>query len=226
LSSRDAAKVCCELRDLRVGYSGPPVLDGLWLTVMKGEAVAVLGANGSGKTTLARSVSGLLAPRQGTVSVCGRNVTGVGRPAGEIGLMLGGYGIVGQLTPIQNLELCLRAAGADITDAQRWGRQYLEMVRLEPVERKSVAHLSAGEQQRLALARALATRRPLIVLDDPLSSVDTELQAALVDDVRQYQASTGTTMLIATRDREISLSLADRVVNLRCGSLENETQTR
>jgi len=208
---------------------GDFVLD-VALQVGAGEVVALLGPNGSGKSTLLGSLAGLLPVAAGSVSVNGRPLTRVNTVermsvpphARRVGLLGQEPLLFPHLSALQNVAFGLRAARGGRTPATRSARRWLEEVGLSGMEERRPAELSGGQQQRVAIARALAAEPDLLLLDEPMASLDVEVASSIRTLLRERLASTGTTTVIVTHDVVDAVVLADRVVILDGGRVVDD----
>lgn len=204
-----------ELRGVTVRYpdGSTPVRD-IDLTVADGEVVALLGASGLGKSSLLRGIAGLERVSAGEVRMRGELVN-------ELPTHRRGCGMVfqdGQLFPYRsvakNLAYGLEVAGMPKAQRRERVAEMLELVDLPGYEDRAVQTLSGGQAQRVALARSLAVTPRLLLLDEPLSALDTELRGRLAVDLRTILKSTGTAAIYVTHDRQEATTIADRVVDL------------
>jgi len=186
-------------------------VDGLSLDVTPGEVVALLGPSGSGKSTLLRAVAGLEPLSAGSVTWDGADLAGVPVHRRGFGLMFQD----GQLFPHRNVggnvAFGLEMGGVDRAERRAAVRELLELVGLEGFERREVSTLSGGERQRVALARSLAPRPRLLLLDEPLSALDRALRERLAGEVRAALVATGTTAIFVTHDHDEAFAVADRI---------------
>ena len=208
-----------ELRDIRAGFGGPLVLDGVDLTVPSGSIAAVLGPSGCGKTTLLRTIAGFHQPLDGQVLMDGQVVTS---PRDCIRPDRRGVGIVpqeGALFP----HLSVAGNVAFGLDSKRGSRErveeMLELVGLSGFGRQMPQELSGGQQQRVALARALAPQPRIILLDEPFSSLDAGLRTELREDVVRVLRITGATAMLVTHDQAEAMSMADLVAVMQGGRI-------
>ena len=201
------------------GRGAAPVtaVDGVSLDVPVGGVLALLGPSGCGKSSLLRAVAGLEPPASGSVTWDGADLT-------TVPVHRRGFGLVfqdGQLFPHRdvagNVGYGFRALGR----AERAARvaELLDLVGLPGYDRRPVATLSGGERQRVALARSLAPRPRLLLLDEPLSALDRSLRERLADDLRRVLVATGTTALFVTHDQDEAATVADRVAVMAAGRL-------
>ncbi|GAA1854785.1 ABC transporter ATP-binding protein [Pseudonocardia ailaonensis] len=213
-----------DVRGLRRSYGDVPVLQGLDLTVPAGALTAVVGPSGCGKTTLLRLVAGFDRPGAGTVTIDGRAVTGPGVLVAperrRIGYVTQDGTLFPHLTVARNITFGLPRRERR---ARHRVAELLELVGLDPAHAdRRPDELSGGQQQRVALARALAPRPALVLLDEPFSSLDTELRASTRRAVVDALAAAGTTTVLVTHDQAEALSLAGRVAVMRDGIVVQE----
>lgn len=194
------------------------------LQVAIGDAVVILGPSGCGKTTLLRLVAGLETPDSGEISLSGTKVAGLGRsmvPPHQrgIGFVFQDLALWPHLTVWKNLEFVLGSVKTARADRAERIHQALNLVRIEPLSARYPHELSGGEQQRVALARALVGQPRLLLLDEPLSSLDPELRTTLRAELTRLQRDLGVTMVYVTHDRDDAAVLADDVVEMRAGRI-------
>ena len=209
--------------DLRVAHRGQVILDGVALTVARGEMVAVVGPSGSGKTSLLALLGGLTSPQAGLVCFDGDPVPVLGqrnrhRRAPRIGIVLQGHGLVPVLSAAENVEVVLQARGREAEDVRATAAAALDRVLLAEVADRLAERLSGGQQQRVALARALVDAPDLLLADEPTSELDEETRDHVVAQLRQ-EADRGAVVVIATHDPDI-MAACDRAVRLGSGRLE------
>lgn len=202
-----------EVVGLRHRYGEQLVLDGIGFAVAGGELLAIVGPSGSGKTTLLRSVAGLLAPSEGEVRVAGATVRGV--PDG-MAIVFQDYArsLFPWMSVRANVELPLRHAGFPRDERRRRAAEALAEVGLEAVGDRYPTELSGGMQQRAAIARALAIRPSILLMDEPFGSVDAQTRAGLQDLLLDIWAFHDMTILFVTHDIDEAVYLADRVLVL------------
>jgi thiamine transport system ATP-binding protein len=202
---------------LRVSYGGVTAVDGVDLDVAEGEVVALLGPSGSGKSTILRAVAGLQPADHGTIELDGRTLDGVAPHEREIGLMFQDFALFPHLDVARNVAFGPRMQRRSRAEVTARVAEVLELVRLRGFERRAVTSLSGGEQQRVALARALAPAPKLLLLDEPLGSLDRALRERLAVELRSLFTGLGATVVVVTHDQSEAFTLADRVVLLRDG---------
>jgi branched-chain amino acid transport system ATP-binding protein len=204
-----------ELLEIRAAYGQIEVLHGIDLSVEPGKVLAVLGPNGAGKTTLVRVISGLLRPTQGRVIIAGTDVTGVrGDALARAGLCViqEGRGIFPRLTVEEHLRLAMPRRGG----SQLLTRVYEQFPRLQERQRQVAGTLSGGEQQMLALSRALIWNPPLLIIDELSMGLAPRVVELLYETVRALAAE-GTTIVVIEQFAHDILGFADQAVVLQHG---------
>jgi thiamine transport system ATP-binding protein len=205
--------------DARVRFGATAALDGVSLSVADGEVVAVLGPSGSGKTTLLRAVAGLQALDSGSITWDGADLTPVPPHRREFGLMFQDYALFPHLDVGRNVEFGLRMQGLPATERAHRAAAVLGRVELGGFERRKLATLSGGQAQRVALARALAPGPRMLLLDEPLGSLDRALRERLTGELHDMLRDLEITALYVTHDRDEAFALADRVAVLDAGAI-------
>ncbi|NJK79901.1 MAG: ABC transporter ATP-binding protein [Chloroflexaceae bacterium] len=197
-----------------------PVLDGLALAVQSGELLALLGPSGSGKSTILKLIAGIERPDTGDICFDGQSILSIPANRRNAVLMFQKAYLFPFMSIEENISFGLKVQGAACATIRAAVRRMLELVELPGIERKFPAQLSGGEQQRVALARALVTRPRVLMLDEPLSSLDTNVRATLQEAIRRIQRELGLTTILVTHDLSEAMVLADRVALLLDGRIE------
>jgi iron(III) transport system ATP-binding protein len=195
-------------------------LDRINLEVRSGEFVCFLGPSGCGKTTLLRAIAGLDPQDDGTILMSGRDVSHAPPAARDFGIVFQSYALFPNLTVSQNVGYGLVNRGMRSADRQRRVQELLALVGLPEQGAKYPVQLSGGQQQRVALARALATSPGLLLLDEPLSALDAKVRVRLRGEIRDVQRRLGVTTIMVTHDQEEALAMADRIVVMNHGVIE------
>lgn len=211
-----------EIAHLRFAYPGTPPLEVLAdvnLTLGPGEIVAVTGQSGGGKSTLLHTIVGLAEPASGTIELGGRSLSGVPVHKREVGLVFQDGQLFPHRTVARNVAFGLERQGVPRRERQREVRALLDLVGLEGMSERSVGELSGGQRQRVAVARALAPRPRLMLLDEPLSSLDPESRLEVGQALVGALRARSTPALLVTHDLAEARNLADRVVELRAGTI-------
>lgn len=210
-----------ELRNIYKTYDGQTrALAGVDLTIATGEIVSLLGPSGCGKSTLLRIIAGLELPDQGEVLLDGASLRGVPVHRRHFGLMFQDFALFPHLSVAANIAFGLRMAGQPGAAVARRVAAMLDLVNLEGYGDRSIFELSGGERQRVALARSLAPEPALLMLDEPLGSLDRGLREELLEELRSILRATGVTAVYVTHDQDEALALSDRIVIMRAGRIE------
>ena len=205
-------------------FGSHAALDDVSLDVAEGAATVILGPSGCGKTTLLRIIAGLEAPDAGQVYLNGTSVSVARRifmPPHQrgLGFVFQDLALWPHLTAERNVDFVLGAMKLTRIERSRRVRAALALVQIERLATRFPHELSGGEQQRLALARAIVGEPRVLLLDEPLSSLDAELRAALRAELARLRARLALTMLYVTHDREDAAVLADHIVEMRGGRI-------
>jgi iron(III) transport system ATP-binding protein len=208
------------VRDLFKHFGKFTALKNISLDVNKGEFVCFLGPSGCGKTTLLRAIAGLDPQNAGMIEIAGRDVSNLPPAARDFGIVFQSYALFPNLTVAANVGYGLvnRRQGRAAIDARV--AELLALVGLPEQNTKYPGQLSGGQQQRVALARALATSPGLLLLDEPLSALDARVRLRLRDEVKSLQRRLGVTTIMVTHDQEEALAMADRIVVMNQGVIE------
>lgn len=206
------------LEHLEKTYDGPAVRD-VSLTLAEGEILCLLGPSGCGKTTLLRLVAGLEPPDRGKVFFQGKEVTRMPPHQRHFGLMFQEFALFPHKSVFENVAFGLHMLGYDPEQIRRRTEDMLELVGLKPMGDRNVADLSGGERQRVALARSLAPQPRLLMLDEPLGSLDRTLRERLLPEIHTILKQLGMTAIFVTHDQSEALAVADRVAVMNRGRL-------
>jgi len=208
------------IRNLTKKFGQFTALNDVSLDVPKGEFVCFLGPSGCGKTTLLRAIAGLDPQDAGMIEIAGRDVSHLPPAARDFGIVFQSYALFPNLTVGANVGYGLvnRRAGRAAMDARV--SELLTLIGLKDQEKKYPVQLSGGQQQRVALARALATSPGLLLLDEPLSALDARVRLRLRDEIKALQRRLGVTTIMVTHDQEEALAMADRIVVMNQGVIE------
>jgi thiamine transport system ATP-binding protein len=205
------------IENVSVQFDGTSALDGASLEVASGETMAVLGPSGSGKTTLLRVVAGLQSADRGRVLVNGDDLAGVPPHRRGIGLVFQDHALFPHRNVAENVGFGLRMRGDPPAAIASRTAELLDLVGLAGFGHRSVGTLSGGEQQRVALARALAPEPRLLLLDEPLGSLDRRLRDRLLDDLARLFDELTLTAMYVTHDQTEAFTLGERVAVMRAG---------
>ena len=211
------------IKDLKVSYGGIEALKGISLDVEKGQIVALIGANGAGKSTTLNTIAGLLKPREGSITFDGKNITGMNASKmvyNGMALCPEGRRIFQQMTVRENLEM----GGFSRPNAEIDGSMedvFSRFPRLREREKQIAGTLSGGEQQMLAMARALMSRPKLLMLDEPSMGLAPILVEQIFEIIKELHGS-GTTILLVEQNAQMALSVADRAYVMETGKITME----
>jgi thiamine transport system ATP-binding protein len=207
------------IENVSVRFGDRSALAGVTFDVAEGEVVAILGPSGSGKSTLLRVIAGLQRPDSGRVLLRGQDLASVPPHRRGIGLVFQDHALFHHRDVAGNVAFGLRMQGVPSEERRERVREALRLVGLEGFERRSIATLSGGEQQRVALARALAPEPSVLLLDEPLGSLDRPLRDRLLDDLARLFDELRVTALYVTHDQAEAFALGDRVALMRAGQI-------
>ncbi len=209
-----------QIENLQKRYAAQPVLSDVSLDIEQGEFVVLLGPSGCGKTTLLRVVAGLEQQCSGRVVCKGRDISHLPPSERDYGIVFQSYALFPNLTVAENIAYGIHGNGSEkIARKQRVG-QMLELVGLPGLDHRYPAQLSGGQQQRIAIARALATAPGLLLLDEPLSALDAIERVRLRTEIHRLQKRLGVTTIMVTHDQEEALAVADRIIVMNAGRIE------
>lgn len=201
-------------------YGATLAVDNVDLSVRAGELVTLVGPSGCGKSTLLKLVAGLFDPSAGQLLIDGIDVRRVPPEKRQIGWMPQSYALFEHLSVAQNVAFGLRMQGVSKENQKRRVSDVLELCHITELAARPVNALSGGQQQRVAVARALAVKPRILFLDEPLAALDPQLRLELRSGLERLLRESGVTTLFVTHDQGEALALADRVVVLRGGRLE------
>ena len=209
-----------EIRDLNKSFGGVAALERINLAIEASEFVCLLGPSGCGKTTLLRIIAGLLSADRGRILLDGRDLSSVPTRERGFGIVFQSYSLFPHLTVAQNAGYGLSIRRTPKAQAKARVDELLATVKLTDYAERYPGELSGGQQQRVAIARALAVNPALLLLDEPLSALDARVRAALREELREVQRSLGIPTLMVTHDQEEAMVLADKVVCMNHGRIE------
>lgn len=211
------------ISDLSKMYGGKRVLDRVAMHIVDGEFIAVLGPSGCGKTTLLRLLAGFETPDEGTIQLGGRVVSSreanVPPEKRNIGIVFQNYALWPHMSVADNVGYALKIAGVNSQERLRRGREALSVVGMDNLAERAPSDLSGGQRQRVALARCLAAKPSVMLLDEPLANLDVHLRAAMENEFVRFHRHTGATMVYITHDQSEAMALADRIAVIDRGRL-------
>ena len=219
-SQSDGRPAYLRVARLTKNFGNFAALKDVSLDVALGEFVCFLGPSGCGKTTLLRIIAGLETQSAGQIAQGGRDISNLPPSQRDFGIVFQSYALFPNLTVEQNIAYGLQSVERDRTKIRARTAELLNLVGLPEQGPKYPAQLSGGQQQRIALARALAISPGLLLLDEPLSALDAKVRSYLRHEIKQLQRRLGVTTIMVTHDQEEALSMADRVVVMNHGVIE------
>ena len=209
-----------ELIDVSKSYGSTLAVEGANFSLGNGEMLAVLGPSGCGKTTTLRMVAGFITPTQGKIRLKGRDITRLAPNHRDMGMVFQSYALFPHMSVFENVAFGLRAHLVPKTEIGPRIRKYLELVGLGHLEGRYPKELSGGQQQRVALARVLAIQPQLLLFDEPLSNLDAKLRVQMREEIRRLQRVSGISAMFVTHDQEEAMVIADRIVVMNKGKVE------
>jgi len=201
-------------------YGATAAVEDVNLDVAQGEMLVLLGPSGCGKTTTLRLVAGFVAATRGRILVEGKDYAALPPYQREMGMVFQSYALFPHLTVAQNVTFGLRMRKLPKAEIDTRLEQTLDMVKLTTMADRYPRQLSGGQQQRVALARALAIRPKVLLLDEPLSNLDANLRQSVAREIRQLQRQAGLTALMVTHDQDEAMTMADRLVLMNEGRVQ------
>jgi ABC-type Fe3+/spermidine/putrescine transport system ATPase subunit len=219
------------IRSVSKKFATHQALDGVTFDVASRECVVILGPSGCGKTTLLRLIAGLDVPDAGEIWLNGVHVASSGRSLvaphrRNIGFVFQDLALWPHLTVRQSLQFVLDSQRVPRSEADSRTREALKLVRLDGFAERYPHELSGGEQQRVALGRALVGVPQLLLLDEPLSSLDADLRSAMRSELARLRRQLAVTTVYVTHDREDAAVLADRVIEMSAGRISSVSESR
>src|SRR6266513_1515559 len=211
-----------ELKNLRKEWGSATAVAGLDLAIEDGAFVAVLGPSGCGKSTTLMMLAGIYQPTGGDITFDGARVNDVEARGRNVGIVFQSYALYPNMSVLDNIMFPLRFKVVERTEAERRARESAALVRVDVLLDRRPSQLSGGQQQRVALARALVKRPHLLLLDEPLSNLDAGLRLTMRTEIRRIQRELGVTTILVTHDQIEATTMADRIVVMNAGRIEQE----
>jgi sn-glycerol 3-phosphate transport system ATP-binding protein/multiple sugar transport system ATP-binding protein len=208
------------LRDIRKKLGGNPILRGIDLDVADGSLVVLVGPSGCGKSTLLRTIAGLETPDSGTIRIGERDVTRLPPRDRDVAMVFQSYALYPHLDVRSNLAFGLKLRGEDPTVIAARVDEVAKMLGLEKLLDRYPRQMSGGQRQRVAMGRAIARRPSLFLFDEPLSNLDAALRAEVRVEIKRLHHELKATMIYVTHDQVEAMTLADQLVVLRAGEIE------
>lgn len=214
-----SAEAFIRISDLTKSFGGIRAVDGLSLTVSRGEIFCLLGGSGSGKSTLLRMLAGFETPDAGSVEIDGQDMTRTPPWERPVNMMFQSYALFPHMSVADNIAYGLRRDGVPRAERDARVTEMLALVKLSAFAARRPHQLSGGQRQRVALARALAKRPKALLLDEPLSALDKKLREETQFELQDIQEKVGATFIVVTHDQEEAMTLGDRIGVMDAGRL-------
>lgn len=199
---------------------GTTALDEINLSFPEGELTALLGPSGCGKTTLLRIIAGLESASTGSLVLGGTDITTMPAYQRRFGMVFQSFALFPHLSVEDNVAYALSIAGVSKSARRKRALELLDLVKLAPLHSRRIGELSGGQRQRVAIARALAQEPKLFLLDEPMSALDAQLREEMQIELRLLQQELGITTIVVTHDQREAMSMADRIVVMSAGHIE------
>ena len=208
------------LKNISKKYKDKEILKNISFDIKEGELICILGPSGCGKTTLLNIIGGFISDFSGDVLLSDENINNIPPEKREIATVFQSYGLFTHKNVIDNVSYGLKLLKIDKNTRENRAKEMLEKVGLASYEKKKIKELSGGEQQRVAIARSMVLNPKLLLLDEPLSNLDVHLRDVMRKEIKKIQKQFGVTMIIVTHDQEDAFKLADRVIVINEGHIE------
>jgi iron(III) transport system ATP-binding protein len=209
-----------KLADISKSFAGQPVLDSISFAMEQGDFVCLLGPSGCGKTTLLRIIAGLLPADTGSLLLGDKELAHVPARQRGFGIVFQSYSLFPHMSVAENIAYGMSIRGASAGERTERVKALLQLVQLPDAGAKYPAQLSGGQQQRVALARALAVHPALLLLDEPLSALDARVREQMRNEIQQLQRQLRIPTIMVTHDQEEALTLADTIICMNRGRIE------
>lgn len=214
------AEYLVELKEVSKNFQGNQVLENINLQIKHGEFLTLLGPSGCGKTTILRMISGFESPTSGKLLINGEDAETLAANERQVHTVFQSYALFPHMTVFENVAFGLRCQKVAESEIRERVHEALRIVHLEKYASRKPAQLSGGQQQRVAIARAVVNRPLVLLLDEPLSSLDYRLRKNMQLELKQLQRKLGITFIFVTHDQEEALSMSDRVVVMHDGEIQ------
>lgn len=225
-SGRTSSSTLLDIRKIAKSFGRHPVLRGISLQIAEGEFLTVLGESGSGKTTLLRIIAGFESADSGELWMARERLDSLPPYRRRVNTVFQHYALFPHLSVAQNVGYGLQVAGIPKAESARRVEQALAMVKMTAYAAAKPSKISGGQQQRIALARALVNRPTLLLLDEPLSALDANLRRQMQVELKSLQREVGIAFVFVTHDQEEAMVMSDRIALLRMGELEQVASPR
>ena len=211
-----------ELRSVTKSWGADPAVDRISFTVRKGSLGALLGPSGCGKSTTLRLVAGLESVTSGSILISGLDVTNLSPAKRKVSMVFQSYALFPHLSVAENIVFGLKVRSVPSGERSERLRRAAELLGLSKLLDRKPSQLSGGQQQRVALGRAIVAEAPVCLMDEPLSNLDAQLRVEMRREIRALQQRLGMTMLYVTHDQLEAMTMADQVLLMRQGHLEQD----
>ena len=209
-----------QLTDVEKSFGDVSVMNGINLSIEKGELVVFVGPSGSGKSTLLRLIAGLESIDRGTLQLDGRDITRLPSSKRDLAMVFQSYALYPHMTVFDNMSFALKLAGVAKDVIQQKVVAAAKILNLEPYLQRTPRELSGGQRQRVAIGRAIVRAPKVFLFDEPLSNLDAALRGQTRVEIAKLHRDLGATTVYVTHDQVEAMTLADRVVVLRDGAIE------
>ena len=217
-------KITLEHLTKKFGSAG--AVNDLSVTIESGKLIALLGPSGCGKSTILNMLSGILPATEGRILFDDRDVTNLPPEKRNVGLVFQNYALYPHMTVLENICFPLEIKRVPKKQRIERARELAELVRISELLQRKPSELSGGQQQRVAIARALAKEPQLLLLDEPLSNLDAKLRVEMREEILRIQRASKVTTVFVTHDQEEASSIADEVILLKLGVLQQQDSAR
>jgi spermidine/putrescine ABC transporter ATP-binding subunit len=219
IPSNTSATIALDMRDVHKSYGADAAIDGVSLSIGRGELLTLLGPSGSGKTTLLMMIAGFVDPDRGELLLEGRRLAEIPAHKRNIGIVFQQYSLFPHMSVADNVAYPLKVRRVAAHERRRLIGDALALVKLTGYEDRRPSQLSGGQQQRVALARAPVFKPPILLMDEPLGALDRKLRAQMQIEIRAIQQQLGITTVYVTHDQEEALAISDRIAVIHNGRL-------
>src|SRR4051812_8330559 len=211
-----------QLEEVTKSFGGAAAVDGVSFRASPGDLLALLGPSGCGKSTTLRLIAGLESASAGTITIADREVTSLPPAKRGISMVFQNYALFPHLSVAENIVFGLKVRDVPRAERQARLKRTSGILGLDKLLDRKPSQLSGGQQQRVALGRAIVARTPVCLMDEPLSNLDAQLRVEMRREIRDLQRRLGITMLYVTHDQVEAMTMADQVVLMRCGRIEQD----